>query len=69
MCKKIVVPANGYLDDSARRTGWKCERGFRHIGANCVSVELPENAHLDHTGNTWDCDRPFRRVGTSCQLP
>jgi hypothetical protein len=31
-----------------------------------VAVELPENAHLDYSGNDWECNRGYREVADGC---
>ncbi len=43
---------------------WWCERGFKRVGDECQSVEVPEHAYL--AGNDWVCDRGFKREGNRC---
>lgn len=31
-----------------------------------VPLQLPENAHIDHSGNDWTCDPPFRKRDLGC---
>jgi hypothetical protein len=33
-----------------------------------MALKLPENAHLDYSGNGWDCNRPYQQVLDSCVL-
>jgi hypothetical protein len=62
------VPAHGYLLHSTYGTGWACDRGYRTEGASCVAVELPQNAHLDYSGNDWDCDPPHQQRDGACVM-
>ncbi len=57
----MKVPPNGYLEVSSYGSGWACERGYRAVDEGCMAVKVPENAHLDDSGNDWDCNRPYRK--------
>jgi hypothetical protein len=64
----IKIPANGYLVDASYGSGWSCIRGYKPVNDACVPVTMPENAHLDYSGNDWDCDLPYHRLGDRCDL-
>ncbi len=53
---------NACLTSITCDSGWKCERGYRIPGENCVAVEIPKNAHLNFSGNGWECNKPHRRA-------
>jgi hypothetical protein len=63
----VEVPQNAVLEASGK--DWRCERGFRKAGRDCVAVKIPANAHLDYSGNDWNCDRPFWRQRDTCVVP
>lgn len=49
--------------------GWVCDLGFRVEGAECLALEIPENAYPTGRsyGTGWECDRGYDEVdGTSC---
>lgn len=33
--------------------GWECQRGYRAATESCLPVLVPENAHLDTSGDGW----------------
>jgi hypothetical protein len=68
MCEAVVIPANAYFDDATYGTGWKCERGYEASGATCELIDVPENAHLDRSGNRWECDKNFQKSNGLCVL-
>ncbi len=45
---------------------WKCERGFKRAEDECQSIQVPEHAYLDYSGNNWVCDHGFKREGNRC---
>jgi hypothetical protein len=65
-CRGINVPPRGYLTETSYGSGWACERGYRAAGDDCVEVEVPENAHLDFSGNDWECDKPYSKRSDRC---
>jgi len=65
----VAVPANAYYVDVSYGPGWECSRGYAEVGAACVAVQLPGNAHLDYSGRGWDCDPPYRRELEGCASP
>ena len=68
-CTSINVPLHGYLTERSYGSGWACERGYRESGDSCVVVEMPENAHLNFSGNDWDCNKPFSKRSDRCVPP
>jgi hypothetical protein len=32
-------------------------------------LRLPENAHIDYSGNDWICNQPYRQQGEGCVPP
>lgn len=68
-CKVINVPANGYLTKSSYGPGWECERGYQANKNACIPVKLPENSHINFSGNNWECDKPYQRQNNQCTLP
>lgn len=58
------LPANAELDYTGNN--WKCRRGYRRNGNECVTVQIPSNAELDYTGSNWKCQRGYRRSGSGC---
>ena len=56
-----MIPANAYFDDASYGTGWKCDRGYAASGETCEFIIVPENAHLDRSGNRWECNRNFQK--------
>jgi len=60
------VPDNARLNGSSYGSGWDCKRGFREVDDACEPLQLPENAHIDYSGNDWDCNRPNRRQQDRC---
>ena len=68
-CVAVKVPVNGYFVDLSYGPGWKCDRGFRESSrTTCVAVMVPENAHLDNSGNNWECNRPYHKQQGKCIL-
>jgi len=44
-------------------------RGYEARKTSCVTIDLPENAHLDRSGNRWQCNRGFQlSEGNRCIL-
>jgi hypothetical protein len=33
-----------------------------------VAIVIPDNAHLDRSGNGWECDRNFQETKDQCVL-
>ena len=60
---------NAYLTGEQTGNGWRCNRGYRATETTCLVIRVPENAHIDYSGNDWDCDPQFRKDGNSCTLP
>jgi hypothetical protein len=48
--ERYAFCGNGYLNGFG--TGWKCERGFKKKGGDCVSVKLPTKLILIIPGAT-----------------
>ncbi|WP_322786401.1 hypothetical protein [Pseudophaeobacter arcticus] len=49
--------------------GWICELGYRVEGAECLALDIPENAYPTGRsyGTGWECGRGYEEVnGTSC---
>ena len=67
-CVAIAVPPNGYLTGAPYGSGWKCERGYRAADEVCDDLKLPQNAHVDYSGNDWDCNPPYRKQQGKCVL-
>ena len=63
-----MIPANAYFDDASYGTGWKCDRGYAASGETCEFIIVPENAHLDRSGNRWECNRNFQKSKGRCVL-
>jgi hypothetical protein len=59
------VPKNVYLDDMGRE--WRCERGFRKQGADCIEVRVPANAFIGYSGDDWTCEAGFRKEESACR--
>jgi hypothetical protein len=68
-CKVINVPKNGFLTKSAYGPGWECERGYQADKDACISIKLPENSHINFSGNNWECNKPYQRRNNQCILP
>jgi hypothetical protein len=34
----------------------------------CTEIDLPDNAHLDRSGNRWECHKNFQRSQGRCVL-
>ena len=50
--------------------GWDCSLGYRVNGADCASIDIPENAYATGRsyGSGWACRRGYAEVaGTSCE--
>jgi hypothetical protein len=62
----IQVPPNGYLADASYGHGWKCDRGYREAGEACVALKMPQNAHIDYSGNDRECNEPYRKRQGRC---
>ena len=65
----------GPVPDNAKErsygSGWNCVLGYRVNGAECVAIDIPENAYA--TGRSyglgWACLRGYRESeGISCEL-
>jgi hypothetical protein len=65
----VKVPENGYFVDSSYGSGWSCKRGYREVDEVCIVLRLPENAHIDYSGNDWICNQPYRQQGEGCVPP
>lgn len=46
--------------------GWRCNKGFKQEGAQCIAIKIPENGKLSFLGNDWECNRGFAKSGTQC---
>jgi hypothetical protein len=68
-CVVVNVPMNGYFVDSSYGPGWNCDRGYHSVGETCVALEVPDNAHLDFSGNAWACNRPYQKQRNLCGPP
>lgn len=62
-CDAVVWPSNAFLDSDSFGPGWRCERSYEPGDEVCVGRDLPDNAHLDRSGNRWRCDPSFQRTG------
>lgn len=50
-------------------TGWVCDLGYQVDGAECLALDIPENAHPTGRsyGTGWECDHGYEEAnGTSC---
>lgn len=36
------------------------------VGKDCEKILLPDNSHLDTSGNEWECNAGFDRVEDKC---
>lgn len=68
ICDAINIPDNGFLETSSYGPGWKCERGYRADKNRCAELKLPENSHIDYSGNNWECDPPYLEKSDQCNL-
>ncbi|MCA1367456.1 hypothetical protein I6F15_08580 [Bradyrhizobium sp. BRP14] len=66
-CVAVKVPKNGFLVDTSYGEKWKCDRGFE-VKERHVQKSLPENAHLDSSGNAWECNGPYQRRNGACNM-
>ncbi len=41
---------------------------YEVLNGACVAIDLPENAHLDRSGNRWSCNRGFQLSDGACVL-
>jgi hypothetical protein len=64
----VQVPENAIFVDAPYGQKWKCDRGFEMKTDECLQIKLPENAHLNSTGNGWDCNRPYQLRGDVCMM-
>lgn len=51
--------------------GWVCDLGYRVDGADCVKLDIPDNAHATGRsyGAGWACRRGYEEVnGATCNL-
>lgn len=63
----VDVPVNAYFVELSYGPGWQCSRGYATSDKRtCVELVVPENAHLDRSGNAWECNRPFSQRGNAC---
>ena len=46
-----------------------CDRGFRAVEETCETIAVPENAHLDYSGNRWECNQPYVTHYDECIQP
>ena len=67
-CVAIAVPANGYLVDASYGPGWECDRGYSVVDGACAAIMMPENAHIDFSGNDWDLQPPFSKAAGKTHL-
>jgi len=67
-CVAVKVPENATFADNSYGQKWKCDRGFEAKGSVCSQINLPENAHLDRSGNGWECNRPYRLSRGVCGM-
>ena len=50
--------------------GWDCTLGYRVDGAECVAIDVPQNAHPTGRsyGSGWACKHGYKEVGgVSCE--
>ena len=59
-CVAVKMPAFAYPTRRRHGTGRRCARGFEALEARCVMIDLPENPHLDRTGNCWQFNQWFQ---------
>lgn len=67
-CDLINVSEHGFLTGDPYGDGWSCKRGYKRNQKICVEIIMPQNAHLDYSGNDWECDKPFRKNGSACRI-
>jgi hypothetical protein len=66
-CVAIPLPGNAYLVDKNYGPGWECERGYNTLDDKiCSKLDMPENGHLDSSGNDWECSKPYEKRGKIC---
>ena len=67
-CDPVVPPKHAFHDPMAYGPGWRCERGYEPDEQNsaCIAIDLPENAHLDDSGNRWRCNPGFQLGDKTC---
>jgi hypothetical protein len=62
-----AMPQNAQLRSYG--SGWDCDLGYRVDGAECLALDVPENAYPTGRsyGTGWECYRGYEEVnGTSC---
>ena len=62
------MPDNAYYLDREFGRRWDCQRGFQRVNDSCIAVALPDNAHLNYSGNDWDRSKPYRKRMEGCVL-
>lgn len=60
-CRKIALPENAYLDDSAYGTAWRCDWGYMASDGECERIIVPENGYMISRayGQPWTCERGY----------
>jgi hypothetical protein len=56
------------LLDASYGPGWTCNRGYEATDKACIALQVPENAHLDYSGNDWECNQPYLKRAGGCAL-
>ena len=53
-----------------QQRGGLMEAGWATLRSDtaCIAIVLPENAHLDRSGNRWRCDKGFTSKNGGCAL-
>ncbi|MGQ3486323.1 hypothetical protein [uncultured Roseovarius sp.] len=62
------LPQNAQSRSYSR--GWDCDLGYRVEGAECLALDIPENAYATGRsyGSGWACRRGFEEIGgTACR--
>jgi hypothetical protein len=66
-CILIPLPDNAYLVTKNYGPGWQCARGYNTADdKTCSKLDVPENGHLNNSGNEWQCNKPYVKRGKTC---